>query len=367
MVLALPFLWLSIRPLLFFFDHLLATHHMSLEHFDRARPHVRKTFLKKLSGSAPPRVKANYLRAMDRFFYPDRPGRDLKHNVYFQYVRNRSGDDPKRVFLDDLSYFFLSDPAFNALSRRALDRGMGDMGKTAWFNLMDFLSWQKNRDLVGYFLKTHEMGDYRVIRPAGERPYPRSLNRLKNDVSREWDVDIGGSGENRLVDGGFSDSNSLKNWKILERSNYSPFGQAGFFVGMDEIDDNKMIRILNTFIHNQEGIYDARCGIQYVRNIAIDKGIYLFACDLWVKTGEEQIRFSPGRGIGAPGVKPSIRKWHKLIYLLNNKAGKYRELQPVIWMFGTGSLWVDNLFLAKCPGRDIDFSKPYGFQLTPDD
>ena len=147
-------------------------------------------------------------------------------------------------------------------------------------------------------------------------------------------------------------------------SNTEPFGKGAFYVNLNKISSNNVVKVINLFINNKNAKAPARGGIWYKKMISVNKGFYLFSFDYWTKTGEEKPRLWLWKGITIPWLPCTGKRWKKVVYILNNVNGKIKKLKPLIRMFGKGSMYIDNVYLGKLDVKELGFKGQYWFKTA---
>ena len=288
-----------------------------------------------------------------------------KDNIYFQNILNNLDKKREWQHLDQISFHFLREKRHNDLTISVLERSNPEFKKEFLSNLLDFLYWQKNRELFKYFKEKYRVNDYEYIKPKANIKYKDSISKVKDILVKELNIKKELIGDNLIQSPDFEDEkNYLKYWFFSNMSNTKPFGEGAFYVNLNKISSNNVVKIINLFINNNNAKAPARGGIWYKKVIKVNKGFYLFSFDYWTKTGEEKPRLWLWKGITIPWLPCTEKRWKKIIYILNNVNGKIKKLKPLIRMFGKGSMYVDNVYLWKLDVKGLNFKGQYWLDVV---
>lgn len=287
-----------------------------------------------------------------------------KDNIYFQNSINSLNKKENWQHLDKIAYFFLKDKRYNKLAISIFEKLSFQFDNDFLTNLCDFLKWRDNIELFNYIKKKHKLNDYEYIKPENAIKYKDSILKVKDVLFKELNIKEEWIGNNLIQSPDFEDEkNYLNNWYFSNMSNTEPFGDGSFFVGIEKIEENRMIRDINLYIDNSLVKASARGGVWYKKLININKGYYVFSFDYWTKTGEEKPRFWLWNGITIPWLPSTEKRWKKIIYILNNVNEKIKKIKPLIRMFGKGSMYVDNVYLGKLDVKVLDFKGRFYFKV----
>jgi len=288
-----------------------------------------------------------------------------KDNFYFQNVLNNLDKKREWQHLDEVSYFFLREKKYNRLTISILDKLNPEFKKEFSSNLFDFLYWQKNIELFKYFKEKYQVNDYEYIKPENAIKYKDSISKVKDILVKELNIKKELIGDNLIQFPDFDgEKNYLKYWFFSNMSDTEPFGKGAFYVNLDKISSNNVIKVINLFINNKNAKALARGGIWYKKLISVNKGFYFFSFDYWTKTGKEKPRLWLWKGITIPWLPCTERRWKKIVYILNNVNGEIKKLKPLIRMFGKGSMYVDNVVLGKLEVEELGLKGQYWFKTV---
>lgn len=293
---------------------------------------------------------------------------------YYLYVLEDSKKSEaytlKAIRLNQKSYKYVGpgNKLDNLIKEAILDKLNPEFDNEFLNNLLDFLYWQKNIKFFNYIKKKHKLNDYEYIKPENVIKYKDSILKVKDILFKELNIKRELIGDNLIQSPDFEDKkNYLKYWVFSNMSNTEPFGEGAFYVNLNKISSNNVVKVINLFINNKNAKAPARGGIWYKKLININKGYYVFTFDYWTKTGKEKPKFWLLNGITIPWLPCTEKRWKKIIYILNNVNGKIKKLKPLIRMFGKGSMYIDNVCLGKLDVKELNFKGQYWFKTVSSD
>jgi hypothetical protein len=281
---------------------------------------------------------------------------EYKDNFYFQNIYGNLDSNRNWYHLDNVSYSFLKDKKYNKLTQSILNKLETNFSEEFLGNLLEFLYWRGNTELAGYIITNYNIKNFEWIKPNNSIDYMISIRRLDSYMQKKYSTVL----EKKLIPSAdFSTENSYSlNWDFSNHSNREPFGEGSFFVDLYKINQNFMVKIFNLFLNNNARSV-ARGGIWFKEKIELSDSYYVLSFDYWLKTGQEKPRFWLADGIRIPWLDKKNRRWIKVIYILNNSKRKVEFVQPLIRIFGLGSMYVDNVIFSKIQTGNIDFEEPY--------
>ncbi|NIM16538.1 MAG: hypothetical protein GTO45_31380, partial [Candidatus Aminicenantes bacterium] len=134
---------------------------------------------------------------------------------------------------------------------------------------------------------------------------------------------------------------------------------GSFVMGPDQVDSNPVMRVMGFFVSHRPDKSKPRAGVRYRKKFPAENGFYIFGFDYCTVTGGERPSFWLAHGLAEKHLHPTQRKWQKVVFLLNNSANTYKQINPLVRMWGTGTLLVDNVFLAKITTPIFSIFEPY--------
>jgi hypothetical protein len=261
----------------------------------------------------------------------------------------------------------MADPAMNPLTFSILEKMHAPKDPEFIGNLLDYCTWQKNIPLRDYLEKFFQAGESYEKRKEQGVPgglnYNESVERCMALLAEKYRLPIGDLGKNLLEGPAFEDENRFpKQWYFSKMASREPFADGSFVMGPDGDDSNRYLRVMGFYVDTREGKSPARGGVWSRERIALQEGFYLFSFDYFTGTGKEKPSFFLWRGIAEMRLPPTNGKWKKVIHILNNTTGSYDMLKPLFRIWGTGTLLIDNVYLARI--TNPDFSIPGSFALS---
>jgi hypothetical protein len=104
-------------------------------------------------------------------------------------------------------------------------------------------------------------------------------------------------------------------------------------------------------------------GIRSRQRITAENGFYIFSFDYCTVTGSEGSSFWLGKKM-EKRLPHTKQEWKKVVFILNNAFNDYELLNPLIRMWGTGTLLVDNVFLSKVTPMKFSIPGPYALHIV---
>ena len=395
--------FVSIRPAIFTWDLVMANYQLwnkggsSGDHIYntlRVRPSIYRVYKKyKQSGIDNVIVKqaiySKYNNDIDIFPIFEKYDGELalsyfentfKDNFYFRYLFSPGPDGSGEIQgnwknLDAVALHILADPAMNPLTLSLWEKMKFPSSIDSKFaaNLSDYCLWKGNKELGDILVNKvkQKMGETGI-----KEIDPSLMNGYDSRTSFLYLVEILKE-KNRLTSGDFS-GNLLDNgdfngsidrfnreWYLSKMAGYGTFPDGSFTMGLDSCESrrNRFLRIMGFFAERVPGKGKARGGAWAREKIKIQTGYYLFSFDYLTKTGKERGSFYLWKGINEIHLPETGGKWKKAIYFLNNADGKHTVLKPLFRMWGTGTVSIDNVYLARVTHPRFAFRAPGVFYL----
>jgi len=332
--------------------------------FDRHAPGVLEQFLVKSA------VYKNDKELLNSFPHPvalTKIKNRFKDNFY---VEDLWGDFRKNgdwENLDPVSFDLLSDPSLNSRTTAILEK-IAPFSEPGFFkNLADFVYWHNNKALLEYLLATRltETPPFKVKYSQG-CSYEASLSLLKKVLQLEYKLRGEFLGKNLLSCPGFSNKKCMpENWYFSRMAGRRNFSRGSFYMGIDHIGEsrNPVIRLMGFFVAHDRGKTNPRAGIRSRKSFTAENGFYIFSFDYCTVTGKEIPSFWLGRRM-EKRIPHTRGQWKKVVFILNNAFNQYDSLNPLIRIWGTGTLLVDNVFLAKTPPLKFSIDDPYEIRFA---
>ena len=318
--------------------------------------------------------KVDLLQNESKFFLPiileKFPENIFLHNLNFYRTKNQR---EWRNF--DLLFFkILEDSKLNFFSFKILTDSIykGKILKEDLFNLIYFLNWRKNfslaEDLLNWGMKEKIIDNNQynfLLKDLIQRKrnkkikYENNLKNIKNKLKELFgkkNIKIRIK-ENLIQDGSFTQRDSIKKyWFFSDMSDRKPFSKGSFYGDIDLIENNS-IRVMGFFVKRIPGKGPARGGFWYKEKIPLKVKVYLFYFKYKTLIGKEIPSFWLAYEFRKePRLGSTDFKWKEVFYIFNNKNLKIPKVQPLLRMWGTGSVWFDDigLFEIEIQGASIE-------------
>jgi hypothetical protein len=274
---------------------------------------------------------------------------------------------------DPLFFRLAADQEFNDLTFRALTASVSDgrLPPDSLTPLLSYLAWVKNHGLER---KLRDWGAGQGV--AGKTP-PESLEEpapalatastgagsqagtedLRSALGRHLKVDRAEVrlGENLLEARGPAAGDALeKAWEFLDMSSRVPFAKGSFAGGADPQADGAL-RVMGFFVKDEPGKVPCRAG--FGRKQAIPLGAKTYLCYFFYRTLGRAERpsfwlaapeFMPERELG-----PTAGAWRRVLYVFDNGKLGIPEVQPILRMWGTGTVWFAGPGLRELESADL--------------
>jgi hypothetical protein len=294
---------------------------------------------------------------------PDRSkiSRQFRDNFYFQDLLGNTGEDRDWENLDEVSFAVLADESMNSLTTAIMEKIKTRLDRGFIGNLADFASWKGNSRLSRHLVSAYPVEG--VLFRTGELrvwDINESVARLKTILFERYKLSDDEIGKNLVRCAGFTGPGGVeKRWYFSKMASKTVFSRGSFFIGLDQVDSNPVIRVMGFFISHHPGKSKPRAGVRYRKKFPAENGFYVFGFDYCTVTGRERSSFWLTKGLSEQHLPHSRQKWQKVVFILNNSANTYNQINPLVRMWGTGTLLIDNVFLAKITTPTFSIFEPY--------
>jgi hypothetical protein len=267
--------------------------------------------------------------------------------------------------LDEVSLDLLADVQMNQRTIAIFEKIGATFDRAFIKNLADFVSWRGNISLRDYLVSA-------FVIPSPFNPvdlmavnYNESVSRLEKIMRVKYKLRADRLGENLVQCPGFTDPGCTgKMWYFSRMFSEKVFSRGSFFMGTDKIGKSKnpVIRVMGFFISHDANKSGPRAGVRFRERITAENGFYVFSFDYCTIMGSERPSFFLSKGMEKR--IPSTRgQWKKVIFILNNAFNEYEYLDPLIRMWGTGTLLVDNVFLSKAAAWEFSILESHALHI----
>jgi hypothetical protein len=377
-LLGVALLVLSIKPFLFTWNFIQAVFHLE-RNPSKAGPYLAGTLACKpaaykiFNENSPLAVERYLVKSAvykkDRSLLDNPPGGmdistvylKFKDNFYLQDLLGNIGKERDWENLDEVSFALLTDREMNPATIEIIEKIGGSLDPGFIGNLVDFLSWKQNSQLCRY-LASRYLPEGRPFRSEGlkSRDVEESAARLEAVLDEKYKLKPDEMGDNLVRCPGFADYGQVKTyWYFSKMAGKTVFSRGSFFTGLDRSGINPVMRVMGFFVSTEPGKSKPRAGVRYRGRFPAENGFYVFSFDYCTATGKERPSFFLANGLPERPLPPTGQKWQKVIFVLNNSANTYNQLNPLVRMWGTGTLLVDNVFLAKVITPTFSVPGPY--------
>ncbi|MCU0285986.1 MAG: hypothetical protein MUF15_06270 [Acidobacteria bacterium] len=304
--------------------------------------------------------------AVERFkaLYPD--------NFYFHYFYPPFPPQAHWENLDTISLELLADKTLNPLHILLWEKIKPSISPEFTTNLANYCHWQGNKELADFLVKETSPAVSTFSYPGSPAADESFRQLLKTFHGKKKFTSPLAKESLEEYQPGSEDFNRprefKKKWEFsLLSSNKYPRA-ASFTMGIDcpGPGQNSCLRLMGFFPGNEDkGKTNARGGAMCKEVLPITKGYYLLSFDYLTDTGKERASFFLCKGLSEVFLPPTKGNWKKVTYFLNNTTGAYPSLKPIFRMWGTGTVLIDNVYMAAIQEPSFNFSRPSLVYITP--
>lgn len=264
---------------------------------------------------------------------------------------------------DALSLKLLREPrsnyfVFPVLTQLIIDKEIPDL---SLYDLIYYLSWMENftlaEDLLSWGCEEKKIGEdvYEELKKdLKQRKKERGADEVViQELSYPSIVSLGDNdlkivlGRNLLAGGSFNLKNSLKQfWTFSDMSDREPFSKGSFFGDIDYLESS-CLRVMCFFEKMVDGKGPARGGFWYNNRIFLQQRPYVFCFRYKTLHESENPSFWLSYGLKEPRTGPASSAWKKVYFVFNNSHFKLEFVKPLLRMWGTGSVWFDDIGLYE--------------------
>lgn len=293
----------------------------------------------------------------------------FKDSFYFQDLMGNIKQQRRWENLDDVSFALLADPSINNHTLEIIGKISPGIEPGFLSNLADFAWWKTNKQLSSALVSTYSIPDApfqpsHIVMPSIEASV--SIKSIMEFLTSRYHIGRQDIGENLVQCSGFDDSIRVaQNWFFSKMAGMKKFSRGSFIMGEDRVGKNPLMRLMGFFTIEERGKSKPRAGVRYKKNIIAENGYYIFSMDVYIRTGKEipSVWLAPGLPEERLALTP--REWKRVIIVVNNSVNTYRVFQPLVRIWGTGTLLVDNVFLGKVINPRFGIDKPYELTIIP--
>jgi len=267
---------------------------------------------------------------------------------------------------DALSLKLLRESRFNSMSFPILTQNIAEnkIPDSSLPFLIRYLNWMHNfslsGDLLSWARKSKKIDDAvydtlqkdisqrKTSRSAPqESPLERSGDFFFSIPFEKGKVEVE-AGSNLLLGKKMrSVSSQTGGWIFTDISDTDQYAKGSFYGDIDRFQNNRL-RVMGFFTRYFEGKGFAHGGLQMGKKIGLTEDLYLFHFK-YKTSGQSEI---PSFWLAyefekLQRIAPAESGWKDVFFLFNNAYYKLPFVQPFLRMFGTGSVWFENIGLYK--------------------
>ncbi|MGE5340570.1 MAG: hypothetical protein ACM3SY_03730 [Candidatus Omnitrophota bacterium] len=272
-------------------------------------------------------------------------------NFYLQHVLGNLNAPRIWQHLDDVSLDLLIDPRMNDTTMGIL-RHLAPKPDEAFFkNLADFTWWKGNERLTLAIMAT-------FLDTASPRDVPFRTDALPSVPSPPSPFTRFATSDNLIRCGDFENPRCVETeWFFSRMANAKAFGRGSFTMGMDHVKrpgsntPNTVIRLMGFYAGRDSGKSLPRAGARVTKRLPAENGFYVFRCDYYLHTGSEAPSIWLAAGLSEVRLPAEPGKWKRVVMIVNNTSNQYEYFQPLVRMWGTGTLLLDQVYFGKIKDR----------------
>jgi hypothetical protein len=376
----------SIKPLQFTLNFITAAFRVDRSEGEAAAPMIRSVNVKpsvlRVYEEYRPGLIEGYLikkavYADDRRFLETLPGgidasklkETYRDNIYVGRLLGtleQREEDGRWQHLDSVSLEILADKTMNPVTDEILKKISPRLDAAFIKNLADYTYWRGNGQLSRSI--TALIGDVKqedgrpvfLARHVPGRSTAAAMVSLAAYLEETHRLTVEDIGSNLLENPGFDNpginGDKAEHWYFSRMAGKKKFSRGSFYMDRDTVGTgggNWVMRIMGFFISRDSGKSRPRAGVRSRPQMVAENGYYVFGFDIYQVTGKERPSFWLAQGMHEKRLRPEPGKWRQVIFILNNSKNKYTYLNPLVRMWGTGTILVDNMVLAKITAPDF--------------
>ncbi len=274
---------------------------------------------------------------------------EYRDNFYFQYLKGNLHKKRNWQNLDSVSYSLLGDKSLNPLTILIFEKLRNTFTQPFAENLVELCHWKKNTELANYLVITFNLEEkFLVPKQLPNIPWKDSVNFLQEYVGTQWARDSFDLGHNLLPISSFGNQDQFDQfWEFSDMAGGESFGKASFLLGLELVGPRRMARLMGFWLGKRKGKEAPRGGLWLKKPLRVFRGHYVFSFDYLTKTGDENPSFFLWKGIAEKRLPPTNNRWHKVVFIIDNSKFRHYMMKPLIRIWGTGTMLVDNAFLGR--------------------
>ncbi len=267
--------------------------------------------------------------------------------------------------LDELSFQILADTDLNSLAYQGLTRHFQSpqVADSAAVSVVLFTNWIRNyplsEDLITRFKRKNLISQlqHQILsadlaqRKQNNSTSPNQgipenfsvLQMLAHQVG--IDPESFSIGENLIPGGSFLNKESMDaHWLFSDMSDSDRFSKGSFYGNFD----TGALRVLCFFTSEVSGRQVSRGGFWHKHAIPLEKGPYVFGFKYRTLLDSESPTFWLDDQFKKEWkLEPTSNEWKQVVFFFDNAGWNVDTIQPLLRMFGPGSVWFDDVCLYK--------------------
>ncbi len=279
-------------------------------------------------------------------------------NVYFNYLFFPADFYRRKKarwrHLDQVALELLADPGFNTLSLEIFPKIEPGLDAAFLAGVEEYCRWRGNGALADYFEKAAQGAGAdtpgKTVPAAPEYSLSRQhlLAVLKKTHRTFRKNKEGHFPLEPVLEETFGSPEAWpQSWYFSHMANRSPFGPGSFVMGQDSLKRNRCLRLMGFYAQKGQNPSRPRAGVRFRKQVPVGNCAYVFSFDYLTRTGKEEPSFYLWKTLGEKRLPPTGGVWKKAVFLVDNSSNRLRVLNPLVRMWGTGTVWLDNLALEK--------------------
>ena len=268
-----------------------------------------------------------------------------KYNFYYHDLMENLVNNRKWKHLDELSLEIMSNPDFNPISQRLINKIRLSLSRKISLTLYDYLNWKGNhpiRELIGRKCQISErdVEDMKVSSISQKK----SLHKLQDILSQQLITFENQLGKNLMENPRFNDCDLLVRRSFINHR----YNKRIYFVsGLDFLDKNMVLRISSFFLPKSDRSKFVR--VLYGKLAKLEKKLnrYCLSFDYMTRSLETSIILRCGDKGKKVQIPATHGKWCKATFFSEEFIPRKSWAEISLYLKGTGSIFIDNLYLSE--------------------
>lgn len=276
---------------------------------------------------------------------------NYRENVYVHYLFS---PDPEFARfgqwqnLDPVSLRLLADPEANPISEAILTQLQKSVQPQFPIILAGYLEWVNNDKLAARVRAIYHLPP---PTPVPEFNETQSHHRLIAFLKSRGVFPQDQLEDNIITNGAFDDISAYRGqWNLSVMAGPPHFSDGSFIAGPEAgAKEGGWMRIFGFYTSAKPETAAPRGGAWFRNPVCLSEGYFVFAFDYFTLTGAEKPSFFLSRGASENYLPSGAGLWRTAVLLINNSSQDAPFIKPLIRMWGTGCMFVDNVRLIQAP------------------